>query len=123
MQTPPDNAHTAVSRARPRPIDWLRVKRVHLMGICGSAMGALALMLEKRGFEVRGSDAAPYPPMSDRLAAAGIVVMRGYEATNLDWGPDAVIIGNVMRPDYPEVLALRARDLPAASMAEALADV
>jgi UDP-N-acetylmuramate: L-alanyl-gamma-D-glutamyl-meso-diaminopimelate ligase len=108
------------SRTPPRAPDWSAVRRVHLMGVCGSAMGALALMLRDRGLEVRGSDAAPYPPMSDRLAAAGVSVARGYRAENLDWGPDAAVIGNVMRPDSPEVLALRALDLPAASMSETL---
>jgi UDP-N-acetylmuramate: L-alanyl-gamma-D-glutamyl-meso-diaminopimelate ligase len=93
------------------------------MGICGSAMGALAMMLRERGYAVRGSDASPYPPMSTRLEAAGVEILRGYEASNLDWGPDAVVIGNVMRPDYPEVLRLRELSLPASSMAEALADV
>ena len=113
---------TAV-RTPPRPPDWSAVRKVHLMGVCGSAMGALALMLRDRGFIVRGSDAAPYPPMSDRLAAAGVEVTRGYQAENLDWSPDAAVIGNVMRPDSPEVLALRARDLPAASMSETLREV
>ncbi len=108
-------------RQPPAPVDWTRVHKIHLMGICGSAMGALAVMLKTRGFEVRGSDAAPYPPMSDFLAARQIPVERGYAADHLDWGPDLCVVGNVMRPDYPQVVAMRERRLPHASLPETLA--
>ncbi len=92
------------------------------MGICGSAMGALAALLAKKGYEVRGSDASPYPPMSTFLAARGIPVMRGYDDPSvLDWGPDVVVIGNVIRPGYAEALAVRERNLPHASLPETLA--
>ena len=108
-------------RQPPPPVDWTRVHKIHLMRICGSAMGALAVMLKTRGFEVRGSDAAPYPPMSDFLAARQIPVERGYAADHLDWGPDLCVVGNVMRPDYPQVIAMRERGLPHASLPETLA--
>lgn len=118
MQTsdPSRQVPESISRA-----DWERVRKVHLMGICGSAMGALAAMLAKRGYEVRGSDASPYPPMSDFLAARGIPVMRGYQDPSaLDWGPDVVVVGNVVRASYPEAVAMRERGLPHASLPEAL---
>jgi len=111
----------AEMRRPPRPVDWRGVRRVHLSGICGSAMGGLAQMLASRGFEVRGSDASPYPPMSDMLAARGVGIMIGYEADNLDWGPDVVVVGNVMRPTYPEAVAVRARGVPHCSLPQALA--
>lgn len=91
------------------------------MGICGSAMGAFAGMLRTRGYEVRGSDKGAYPPMSTRLAEQNIHIYEGYNASNLDWNPDVVIVGNVMRPDYPEAVALRERGLPACSLPQALA--
>jgi len=115
---------TDPTREPPAPIapeTWAAVKRVHLMGICGSAMGALAAMLAKKGYEVRGSDASPYPPMSDFLAARGIPVARGYDDPSvLDWGPDVVVVGNVIRPTYAEAIAMRARGLPHASLPETL---
>ncbi len=124
MQSTPPTTATDPTREPPAPIPperWAAVRKVHLMGICGSAMGALAAMLAKKGYEVRGSDASPYPPMSDFLAARGIPVMRGYDdASVLDWGPDVVVVGNVIRPTYPEALAMRARGLPHASLPEAL---
>lgn len=116
---------TDPSRRAPPPIAasaWQAFHKIHLMGICGSAMGALAAMLGARGYEVRGSDAAPYPPMSDFLAARGIPVMKGYDdARVLDWGPDLVVVGNVIRPTYAEALAMRERGLPHASLPETLA--
>ena len=84
-------------------------------------MGALAQMLRKRGFEVRGSDRGAYPPMSTTLAAAGVKIYEGYRGENLDWGPDVVVVGNVVRPTYDEAVALRARQIPHCSLPQALA--
>jgi UDP-N-acetylmuramate: L-alanyl-gamma-D-glutamyl-meso-diaminopimelate ligase len=68
-------------------------------------MGALARLLKEAGHDVRGSDTGIYPPMSEQLARAHIPVMLGYDAANLEWDPDAVVVGNVCRPDHPEVVA------------------
>jgi UDP-N-acetylmuramate: L-alanyl-gamma-D-glutamyl-meso-diaminopimelate ligase len=97
-------------------------RRVHLVGICGTGMGSLAGLFRAAGWEVQGSDAGVYPPMSDRLAALGIPVMSGFTAGHLDWQPDLVVIGNIARPDNPEAVEARRRGLPATSMAAALAD-
>jgi UDP-N-acetylmuramate: L-alanyl-gamma-D-glutamyl-meso-diaminopimelate ligase len=90
------------------------------MGICGSAMGAFAGMLSRLGFEVRGSDKGAYPPMSTTLNAMGIGILEGYQASNLDWGPDVVIVGNVIRPMYEEAVALRRSGIPHCSLPQAL---
>ncbi|MBA3820927.1 MAG: hypothetical protein H0X17_18720, partial [Deltaproteobacteria bacterium] len=63
-----------------------RVK-VHLIGIGGTGMGAVAGLLAEAGHEVRGSDAAVYPPMSEQLAALGVPVMMPYAPDNLAWTP------------------------------------
>jgi UDP-N-acetylmuramate: L-alanyl-gamma-D-glutamyl-meso-diaminopimelate ligase len=55
-------------------------ERIHLIGICGTAMATLAALLKRRGFDVRGSDQNVYPPMSDFLAAEGIPAASGYAA-------------------------------------------
>lgn len=115
-----DPAADAVRRPPP-PVDWARVHKVHLMGVGGSAMGALAGLLRALGYEVRGSDRGVYPPMSTFLAERGIPVMEGYRAANLGWGPDVVVVGNVIRPDYEEAVALRALGLPHCSLPQALA--
>ncbi len=85
-------------------------------------MGTFAGMLAARGFEVRGSDGGCYPPMSDLLAEWGIEVMQGYRPENLDWNPDLVIVGNVIRRINPEAEAMRERGIPHVSFPEAFAD-
>ncbi|MFZ5475592.1 MAG: UDP-N-acetylmuramate:L-alanyl-gamma-D-glutamyl-meso-diaminopimelate ligase [Myxococcota bacterium] len=87
------------------------VKRIHVMGIGGTAMAALAGMLKDSGFEVTGSDTGVYPPMSDYLASLGIEVMIGYKASNLAHRPDLVVVGNVIRAEYEEAQALLTGDL------------
>ncbi len=74
-------------------------------------MGALAILLRQAGHDVRGSDVALYPPMSTQLRDTGVEVLEGFQASNLDWGPERVVVGNVCRKDHPEVLAARARGI------------
>jgi len=87
------------------------LRSVHIMGIGGTAMGALAGMLKDAGYAVTGSDTAVYPPMSTYLASLGIDVKIGYKAENLDHRPDLVVVGNVIRAEYDEAKALLASDL------------
>jgi UDP-N-acetylmuramate: L-alanyl-gamma-D-glutamyl-meso-diaminopimelate ligase len=85
--------------------------KVHLIGIGGTGMGAVAGLLAATGHEVRGSDAAVYPPMSEQLATLGVPVMMPYAAENLAWGPDLVVVGNVHGKDHVEVLAAQERGI------------
>jgi UDP-N-acetylmuramate: L-alanyl-gamma-D-glutamyl-meso-diaminopimelate ligase len=101
-------------------VNLAEVRKIHLMGICGTGMGAFAGMLKSHGYEVRGSDEGAYPPMSLRLAEWGIPIMEGFSGANLDWGPDLVIVGNVIRRVNPEATAMRERGLPHMSFPEAL---
>ncbi|HEY5884803.1 MAG TPA: UDP-N-acetylmuramate:L-alanyl-gamma-D-glutamyl-meso-diaminopimelate ligase [Pyrinomonadaceae bacterium] len=68
----------------------------HLIGICGTAMAALAGMLQARGHRVTGSDENVYPPMSTMLASLGILVNQGYKPVHLELRPDCVIVGNAI---------------------------
>lgn len=97
------------------------VKKIHLIGVCGVAMGSLAGMLKERGFEVTGSDEAVYPPMSDMLAGWGIEVRRGYRAENVGKA-DLVVIGNAISRGNAEVEHVLDRRIPYCSMAQALRD-
>jgi len=85
------------------------MKKVHLIGICGTAMAALASMLKDQGWAVSGSDAAAYPPMSDLLTSRGIKVQNGYVAERINLGLDLVVVGNVVARSNVE--ALRAEEL------------
>ncbi|MGO2131465.1 MAG: UDP-N-acetylmuramate:L-alanyl-gamma-D-glutamyl-meso-diaminopimelate ligase [Halomonas sp.] len=79
---------------------------LHILGICGTFMGSLALLATELGHRVSGSDANVYPPMSTQLAEAGIVLMDGYRAENLEPRPDLVVVGNALSRGNPEVEAL-----------------
>ncbi len=81
------------------------LQKVHIIGVCGTLMGAFAVYLQRQGIRVSGSDQCIYPPMSDVLNSAGIQVLSGYRAENicaLGEKPDLVVIGNVIRANNPE---------------------
>jgi UDP-N-acetylmuramate: L-alanyl-gamma-D-glutamyl-meso-diaminopimelate ligase len=90
----------------------------HLIGICGTAMAALAGMLQARGHHVTGSDENVYPPMSTMLASLGIAVKQGYKAEHLEPEPDCVIVGNAIPRGNVELEAALNRKLVYRSQAE-----
>ena len=94
---------------------------IHIMGICGTGMAALAGMLQQRGFLVSGSDSHVYPPMSTFLGKLNIPVRDGYKPENLDPRPDLVIVGNVITRVNPEAQQLAALGIPYLSFPQALA--
>ncbi|MDX2089930.1 MAG: UDP-N-acetylmuramate--L-alanine ligase [Kofleriaceae bacterium] len=96
--------------------------KVHLIGIAGTGMGAVAGLLVAAGHEVRGSDAAVYPPMSEQLAALGVPVMMPYAAENLAWTPDLVVVGNVHGKDHVEVVAAQAKGITLTSFPAVLGE-
>lgn len=69
---------------------------LHVLGVCGTFMGSLALLAREMGHRVTGSDQNVYPPMSDQLREAGIDILEGYEPGHLQPAPDLVIVGNAM---------------------------
>jgi len=76
---------------------------VHVLGICGTFMGGMALLARALGHEVTGADANVYPPMSTQLAAAGIALTEGYDPAQLEPSPDQVVIGNALSRGCPAV--------------------
>lgn len=96
------------------------VRKVHLMGIGGTAMAALAAMLQEKGLQVSGSDQALYPPMSDFLALKGIQVKEGFSPSNLEWNPDLVVVGNALSRGNQELEALLESRIPYRSFPEVL---
>jgi len=96
--------------------------KVHLIGIGGTGMGAVAGLLAAAGHEVRGSDAAVYPPMSEQLKALGVPVMMPYAPANLDWAPDLVVVGNVHGKDHLEVRAAQERGIKLTSFPAVLGE-
>ncbi len=93
---------------------------IHLIGICGSGMGQLALLLRQAGHAVTGSDENFDPPVGPTLVDAAIVCMRGYKEENLSPRPDLVVVGNVIRRSNPEALHAEALGIDRTSMSEVL---
>ncbi len=106
---------------RPRVPDASEIQSVYLIGICGTGMGALAGLFHDAGYEVRGSDSATWPPMSERLDAMGIAVNEGYSASNLQPEADLVIVGNACTPTHVEAAFVRESELVQQSLPEAVA--
>lgn len=96
------------------------IESIHIMGICGTGMAALAGMLQQSGFQVSGSDNHVYPPMSDFLDHLGIPVKNGYGGENLNPRPNLVIVGNVITKQNPEAVALAELRIPYLSFPQAL---
>jgi UDP-N-acetylmuramate: L-alanyl-gamma-D-glutamyl-meso-diaminopimelate ligase len=79
---------------------------LHILGICGTFMGGLALLARAAGHRVTGCDANVYPPMSEQLAAAGIEPIEGFGAEQLAVRPDLFVVGNVVSRGNPLMEAI-----------------
>ncbi|MCK9535682.1 MAG: UDP-N-acetylmuramate:L-alanyl-gamma-D-glutamyl-meso-diaminopimelate ligase [Pseudomonas sp.] len=95
---------------------------IHILGICGTFMGSLALLAKELGHRVTGSDANVYPPMSTQLQEQGIELMQGYHPEHLQPGPDLVVVGNALSRGNPAVEYMLDRGLPYVSGPQWLAE-
>jgi len=84
---------------------------IHILGVCGTFMGGVALLAQAAGHRVSGSDANVYPPMSTLLAKSGVTLFDGYDPAHLKPAPDMVVVGNVMSRGQPVVEDLLNRDI------------
>ncbi|CAH2774961.1 MAG: UDP-N-acetylmuramate:L-alanyl-gamma-D-glutamyl-meso-diaminopimelate ligase (EC [uncultured Paraburkholderia sp.] len=86
---------------------------IHILGICGTFMGGLAVLARGAGHTVTGCDAGVYPPMSTQLEAQGIRLIEGYDAEQLNGlNADLFVIGNVVSRGNPLMEAILDRGLP-----------
>lgn len=84
---------------------------IHILGICGTFMGSLAVLAREAGHQVTGSDQGVYPPMSTQLESQGIELMQGFDAAHLNPRPDLVLIGNAISRGNVEVEAVLNRGI------------
>ena len=98
------------------------MQRIHLIGICGTAMGTLAAMLKARGHDVRGSDQHVYPPMSDFLVEQGITLLEGYRPEHITSELDLVVVGNAISRGNVELEEVLDRKIRYCSLPEAVRD-
>lgn len=85
---------------------------IHILGICGTFMGGLAVLAKEAGHHVTGCDANVYPPMSTQLEAQGIALTEGFGVEQLAQKPDLFVIGNVVSRGNPLMEAILNQGLP-----------
>ncbi|WP_082565319.1 UDP-N-acetylmuramate:L-alanyl-gamma-D-glutamyl-meso-diaminopimelate ligase [Duganella sp. Root1480D1] len=85
---------------------------IHILGICGTFMGGLAVLAKEAGHRVTGCDANVYPPMSTQLEAQGIELIQGFGPEQVELNPDLYVIGNVVSRGNPLVEEIMNRNLP-----------
>ena len=84
---------------------------IHILGICGTFMGGVALLARAAGHRVTGCDANVYPPMSTQLEEQGIALTEGYDPAQIDLAPDVFVIGNAVSRGNPLLEAILDRGL------------
>ena len=95
---------------------------IHILGICGTFMGGLAVLARAAGHRVTGCDAGVYPPMSTQLEAQGIALLEGWDPSQLALAPDLYVIGNVVTRGNPLMEAILDGGLPYTSGPQWLAE-
>ena len=85
---------------------------IHILGICGTFMGGVAVLAKAAGHTVTGCDANVYPPMSTQLQEQGIELINGYDEKQIELKPDLFVIGNVVSRGNPLMEAILNRGLP-----------
>ncbi len=100
-----------------------KLHKVHILGICGTFMGGMAILASELGYDISGSDTNVYPPMSTQLEAQGISLIQGFEKNQLDniFEDTSIVVGNVMSRGYPVIEALLDQGIPMLSGPEWLA--
>ncbi|OQX13809.1 MAG: UDP-N-acetylmuramate:L-alanyl-gamma-D-glutamyl-meso-diaminopimelate ligase [Thiothrix lacustris] len=86
--------------------------KIHILGICGTFMGGIALLARAQGHEVTGADSNVYPPMSTMLAEQGVAIMPGYLPQDLPADADTIVVGNVMKRGLDVVEYMLDHNLP-----------
>ncbi len=106
----------------PRNVVEMAPMHIHILGICGTFMGGIALIARQAGHRVTGCDANVYPPMSTQLEAQGIELIEGFDPVQLSIGADLYVIGNVISRGNPLMEAILDRNLPYVSGPQWLGD-
>ena len=84
---------------------------IHILGICGTFMGGIAVIARQAGHEVTGCDSSVYPPMSTQLESHGIKLIEGYDPSQIELKPDIFVIGNVVSRGNPLMEEILNRNL------------
>ena len=97
------------------------MNHIHLIGIGGSGLSAIALLLKEKGYTVTGSDRS-LSPLTRQLAAQGVIIYAGHDPANVH-GADRVVRSSAIQDDNPEVQAARAQGIPVLKRQDFLAEL
>jgi UDP-N-acetylmuramate: L-alanyl-gamma-D-glutamyl-meso-diaminopimelate ligase len=95
---------------------------IHILGICGTFMGGIAVLAKAAGHHVTGCDTNVYPPMSTQLEAQGIELIEGFDPAQIALNPDIYVVGNVVSRGNPLMEEILNRGLPYISGPQWLAE-
>ena len=90
----------------------MTTKHIHILGICGTFMGGIAMIAKQMGYHVTGSDTNVYPPMSTFLAENHIEIIPHFEPSQLQPAPDMIIVGNAMKRGNPSIEYMLENNIP-----------
>ena len=90
----------------------MTTKHIHILGICGTFMGGIAMIAKQMGYHVTGSDTNVYPPMSTFLAENHIEIIPHFEQSQLQPAPDMIIVGNAMKRGNPSIEYMLENNIP-----------
>jgi len=113
--------HPAAPGPPAGPLDLGRPMRIHIVGVGGAGMSAIATVLQGMGHRVTGSDLKA-SPVTERLAGQGIAVAIGHRPDNLG-DADAVTFSPAVGRRNPELVEAERRGVPVVRRAEALAAI
>ncbi len=102
------------------------LKKIHFVGICGTGMGATAILMKEKGHVISGSDSGAYDPMKTYLESNGIDFAKEYSPQNIPEDVDMIVLGgsrNTLNDTNPEVAKARSLDVPVRSYADVLGDI
>ncbi len=100
----------------------VKFMHIHILGICGTFMGGIAVLAKAAGHRVTGCDANVYPPMSTQLEAQGIELIEGFDPSQTSLNPDMYVIGNVVTRGNPLMEEILNQGLPYISGPQWLAE-
>lgn len=100
----------------------VKFMHIHILGICGTFMGGIAVLAKAAGHRVTGCDANVYPPMSTQLEAQGIELIEGFDPAQTSLNPDVYVIGNVVTRGNPLMEEILNQGLPYISGPQWLAE-
>lgn len=100
-------------------IDLSSPRTIHVVGVGGAGMSAIATVLAGMGHRVSGSDLKASATL-ERLRLHGVDAHAGHAAGHVPADADAVVVSTAVLDTNPEVAAAHERGIPVLRRAEAL---